>query len=377
MHIACVSYSYEPHLKSPEELLLAYSTLSGWAEGLASAGARVTVFQRFGLDAHIECGDVHYHFVEDKMPRAGGPLDRAPRVNQAVAQAGAAVAHVNGLPFAWQAWWLKQRRPQLPVLIQDHANSPPCHWIKAALLRTALRRMDAVSFAAPEQALPWREKGLLQPETRSFSLMEGSSRFRLRSRASARRETGLEGKPLCLWVGRLNANKDPLTALTGFARAAPHLPAPHLAMVYGESELLPEVTQFLADQPAVAGRVTLLGKRPHAELEAIYNSADLFLLGSHHEGSGYAALEALACGVMPVLTDIPSFRALLGRGEVGTLWPAKDPDALAVALLATSRRLFPGMPDRVRAYFEAHWSFEAIGREAMHVYREVQNGRAR
>jgi len=207
--------------------------------------------------------------------------------------------------------------------------------------------------------------------------MEGSSRFRLRSRAAARRETGLEGKPLCLWVGRLNANKDPLTALTGFARAAPHLPAPHLAMVYGESELLPEVTQFLADQPAVAGRVTLLGKRPHAELEAIYNSADLFLLGSHHEGSGYAALEALACGVMPVLTDIPSFRALLGRGEVGTLWPAKDPDALAVALLATSRRLFPGMPDRVRAYFEAHWSFEAIGREAMHVYREVQNGRAR
>ena len=50
-------------------------------------------------------------------------------------------------------------------------------------------------------------------------------------------------------------------------------------------------------------------------------AADLFVLGSHREGSGYSLIEALACGLPPIVTDIPSFRSLTGAGVVGALWP--------------------------------------------------------
>src|SRR5207237_868675 len=79
-----------------------------------------------------------------------------------------------------------------------------------------------------------------------FELMEGSSRFRLDGRDRARAMTGLAGDPLCLWVGRLDANKDPLTVLRGFEIAVRRLPEARLVMVYDEEKLLPEVKDWLA-----------------------------------------------------------------------------------------------------------------------------------
>jgi glycosyltransferase involved in cell wall biosynthesis len=142
-------------------------------------------------------------------------------------------------------------------------------------------------------------------------------------------------------------------------------------MVYHEIDLLPSVHRWLAANPTVASRVALLGRQPHDSLEAIFNSADLFLLGSHHEGSGYAVLEALACGVVPVLTDIPSFRILTGQGTVGGLWPVGDAEALSRVLTARTSLLHPGTPHVVRSFFEANFSWETIGSRAMDVYRRL------
>jgi glycosyltransferase involved in cell wall biosynthesis len=97
----------------------------------------------------------------------------------------------------------------------------------------------------------------------------------------------------------------------------------------------------------------------HAGLDAVSNSADVFVLDSHHEGSGFALAEALARGVVPVVTDIPSFRVMTGGGTVGTLWPPGRPDALADALRATSGRA------PARAIFDERLSWPAIGRAAV------------
>jgi glycosyltransferase involved in cell wall biosynthesis len=230
--------------------------------------------------------------------------------------------------------------------------------------------MDAALFAARELARPWQEGGFLRPGTPIFEIMEGSSSFCLRSRQAARARTGLEGEPLCLWVGRLNRNKDPLTVLEGFAGVLDHLPKARLTMAYGEDDLLPEVEAWRKAHPRAAAHVTLLGRVAHRDLEAVYNSADLFVLGSHHEGSGYAVLEALSCGVVPIVTDIPSFRVLTGRGEIGALWPVGDAAALSHTLMmaASARRV---CPEVVRSFFDERFSFPAIGRQALAAYIAV------
>ena len=58
---------------------------------------------------------------------------------------------------------------------------------------------------------------ILRPGAPVYEIMEGSSPFCLQSRRVARARTRLDGDPLCLWVGRLNPNKDPVFIGIGFA----------------------------------------------------------------------------------------------------------------------------------------------------------------
>jgi glycosyltransferase involved in cell wall biosynthesis len=372
MHVVCVSYFYDRPITDPLDLLDRYMTLTDWAEALIAAGGRVTVVQRFGRDATERRNGVMYHFVRDAAWRFGHPTDAARRVNAAVVALQPDLVHVNGMHFIRQAAGLRKQLPATPILVQDHAGQPPANPLSLWTYRRAIRSIDAVCFATPEQTAPWRDARILDVRIPVLELPESSSRFRLMPQEEARRHAKLRGDPLCLWVGRLNANKDPLTILRGFGKAAARLPDARLVMVYSAEDLLPEVQWWLTRHPETSARVLLLGKLPHADLEAIYNSADFFLLGSDDDGgSSYSVLEALSCGVVPLITDIPSFRAVTGAGEYGGHWPVGDADALADTLLDWHCRLAPTTREQIRAYFDAHLSFQALGQQAMAAYRRL------
>jgi glycosyltransferase involved in cell wall biosynthesis len=100
-------------------------------------------------------------------------------------------------------------------------------------------------------------------------------------------------------------------------------------------------------------------------------AADLFVLGSHHEGSGYSLIEALACGLTPVVTDVPSFRARTGQGAVGRLWRCDDGYGLSEALQACAAAVGGASRARVRGHFEAHISAAAVGARFAAAYREL------
>jgi glycosyltransferase involved in cell wall biosynthesis len=77
-----------------------------------------------------------------------------------------------------------------------------------------------------------------------------------------------------------------------------------------------------------------------------------------------------------VLTDIPSFRTLTGRERVGELWRPGDPASLTRALLRAADRLSDSRRDACRALFDREFSWPAIGRRALSVYRAVSLSRA-
>jgi glycosyltransferase involved in cell wall biosynthesis len=168
-----------------------------------------------------------------------------------------------------------------------------------------------------------------------------------------------------LWVGHLDANKDPLAVVEGVARAALRLPGLQLWCAFGNATLLPDVEALVRAHPQLDGRVHLLGSVPHARIETLMRAADVFVSGSRAESCGYALLEALACGATPVVTDIPAFRALTG-GAVGRLWPAGDVPRFADALVEAWSR--PPSRAAIRGHFDAHLSFAAVGRRWAHAY---------
>jgi glycosyltransferase involved in cell wall biosynthesis len=170
-------------------------------------------------------------------------------------------------------------------------------------------------------------------------------------------------------VGRLTRNKDPLTALDGLELALPHLPRAAVVMVFGGHELLAEVTERIQSSPVLGQRVTLVGEVPHDEMPNYYSAADVFISASHNEGSGYALIEALAASVIPVVTDIPPFRAITGR--IGARYAPGDAAAFATALREVCTRDLAGESMAARKHFERELQWDAIAATTLSAYGEL------
>ena len=152
-------------------------------------------------------------------------------------------------------------------------------------------------------------------------------------------------------------------------------------MIYSAEDLLPAVRARIERSALLRERVDLIGHVPHDRITTFFSAADLFVVGSHHEGSGYALMEACACGAVPVVTDIPTFRILTADGTLGALWNPGDAAGFAGVLADVARRDLPTLRNHLIQYFERELSWPAIGRRAVEIYRDVLswvvNGRGR
>lgn len=359
MHIAQIGCLSDPRRRAPEQLLDAWSTLVDVAESVARCGARVSVIQ---ASEHSQCIDrdgVSYHFVP--FGGASSPLRRKSAAGTLIRQLAPDAFHVHGLGFPKYVRALAGLAPGVPILLQDHANRLPGLWRRRAWRRCA-PVVAGVAFCSRDQARPFLNAGLLHSQTPVYEIPESTSRFTPGSQEAARRALRLSGDPLLLWVGHLNENKDPLTVLAGVSEAAREWPNLELWCCFGTAPLLRRVQRRVQADPSLRGRVHLLGSVPHERVEQLMRAADAFVLGSHREGSGYSLIEALACGLPPVVTDIPSFRALTGAGAVGMLWEPGNPHSLCAALRALRARANGGLRRAVRAHFDRELSFGALGR---------------
>ncbi|HEX6998508.1 MAG TPA: glycosyltransferase family 4 protein [Gammaproteobacteria bacterium] len=366
MHVLQISFFVDRERRRPEALLEAWHSLADVAAAAASAGLGVTVVQASLVPAVIFRGGVEFLFLAPEAP--GVPLAGGATFHGLLRSRAADVLHVHGLDFADDVLALRAAAPDVPILLQDHADRPPRLWRRPRWRRGAAAA-DGVSFCARAQAAPFARAGLLPPHAQIFEIPESTSTFRPGDRAAARAATGVHGDPAVLWVGHLDRNKDPLTVLDGVAAAARELPGLRLWCCFGSAPLLGDVQARIAGDARLRGRVHLLGRVPHAAVETLMRAADLFVLGSRREGSSFALIEALATGLTPVVTDIPPLRALTGGGAVGALWPCGDSPALARALVgAAATAAAPAARAAVRTHFDAELSSGALGRKLAAAY---------
>ncbi len=84
-----------------------------------------------------------------------------------------------------------------------------------------------------------------------------------------------------------------------------------------------------------AGKVVMTGYLAEDDLRSVVAGASALVYPSLYEGFGLPPLEAFACGVPVVASDLPVVREVIGDDrDVARLVPAADVDALAGALLA-------------------------------------------
>jgi len=116
------------------------------------------------------------------------------------------------------------------------------------------------------------------------------------------------------------------------------------------------------------GDVSFLGHR--ADVRELTQAADLAVLPSYREGMPRSLLEAAACGLPLVATDVPGCREIVSNGVNGLLVPPFDSRRLAEAiielLIDSDRR--NAMGKRSRAIACDRFSQDRVVRETMGVY---------
>jgi len=134
--------------------------------------------------------------------------------------------------------------------------------------------------------------------------------------------------------------------------AAEHAPDWHLEIV-GALDRSPATLEALRaqiEQSGLDGRVEVAGPKSRAELDALYDGADIFVLASHYEGYGMVLAEALARG-LPIVTTTGGAAAETVPDGAALKVPPGDPRALQQAL----RRLVDDASLR-KAIGDASWS---------------------
>jgi glycosyltransferase involved in cell wall biosynthesis len=74
------------------------------------------------------------------------------------------------------------------------------------------------------------------------------------------------------------------------------------------------------------------GPVEHCEMAEILNCGDIYVSFSSYDGIPNSVLEAMACGVVPVVADLPQFHEWIEDGTDGYIVPQRDVDRLAATL---------------------------------------------
>ena len=151
--------------------------------------------------------------------------------------------------------------------------------------------------------------------------------FKPVNQSIARQRVGIHEKQVILYVGRI----EPLKGIDVLLEAAALLDRSddiRVLIVGGSPGNDAELGRLkaLTTELGIESMVTFTGAIKQNKLPDYYSAADVFVLPSHSESFGLAALEAMACGAPVVVSRVGGLKTFIDNGETGYLVPWRCPE---------------------------------------------------
>jgi len=352
MRIVFLSYHYSPDISSAEEWVERIKFYLGWNECLAKKHIVIRVDQ-INYKGNFEHNGIQFYCVDDGKKKNYLPW----KLNQFVKKLNPDIILVSSFLYPLQVIQLRRRvGKKVKIILQHHAEKQ-FKGLKKYIQYLASRKVDAFLFTSYKTGIDWVNNKNLDSVSKIHELLEVSSAFYPANRITAKEITYVSGWPVFLWVGRLNQNKDPLTVVKAFLKFSLLQSNATLHMIYQTDELIKEINDLLPREPGISP-IKLVGKIPHDELLYWFNSADFYISASHYEGSGTALCEAMSCGCIPVVSDIPSFRTI--SGNTALFFEPGNENSLISALQESVHLKIEEKRNSILDRFKNDLSFEAI-----------------
>ncbi len=135
-----------------------------------------------------------------------------------------------------------------------------------------------------------------------------------------------------IYFGRLAAHKRVSLLLPILEELRRHKPDWRL-IVASTDELTLQALEDDAARRGLVEAVQFAFAPNNNELASLIEQSSYFISPSSYEGFGLAAVEAMSAGLVPILSDIPPFAALVNRAGAGLLFNPQSASAAAQAML--------------------------------------------
>lgn len=347
------------------------------AKGLRSRGWQVTVAALSGNGgaAVTELRGAGVAFLSLEMRKGLADLRGWFRFNRWLLRERPDVVHAHLPHAAWLARWSRLAAP-VPVVIDTLHSSHTGgmgRWAGYRFSRGLADRTTAVSRATAASHLA---AGMVRPD-RLFLLGNGIDLDAWRpdqiARVSTRRELGIADEFLWLAVGRLEPVKD----FPALLHAMTRLPDKSRLVVLGGGPQHDELVA-IAGGLGLERRVRFVGFDP--DVKQWMQVADGFVLASRYEGLPMVLLEAAACELPAVATDVPGTQEAVRDGQTGWLAQAGDVDNLAAVMTKLTRT--PelerrAMGARARRWVAERFSLEIVLDRLETIYDELLESNAK
>lgn len=182
-----------------------------------------------------------------------------------------------------------------------------------------------------------------------------------------RRQWRIVQGPVVSIIARLSDVKGHEYLIRAFDLVVKRIPDAQLLIVgEGKTE---QALHRLVGQLGIAKSVIFV--RSVDDTRAVLSISDVFVMPSLQEGLGLALMEAMACGVASVASNIGGLKALIQDQKTGLLVEPKDVQALAGAIvsLLSQAELRKQFGDAGRAFIQSTFSMDIMVAETLACYR--------
>jgi glycosyltransferase involved in cell wall biosynthesis len=192
---------------------------------------------------------------------------------------------------------------------------------------------------------------------------------REKAREQVRDRHGVDG-PYILFVSTIEPRKNVPTLLRAAWQLAECYKEDVRVVLAGGKGWLFEDSFAVVEDLDLDGRVHFLGRVSSEDLLYLYNAAEMLAHPAFYEGFGLPPLEAMACGLPAIVSNVASLPEVVG--DAGLLVDPHDVDELTVAMWRVLNDDELRQEMRQKGLRQAgRFSWERAARETLDIYRSV------
>jgi glycosyltransferase involved in cell wall biosynthesis len=372
LKLAVIIHDYYPRVGGAQALLRAQAPL------LQAQGAEVTILtRRFPGTLAVETLDgIPVHRLPIPSPKPLASLTFTLSALALLRRLRPDVIHANEfISPATTAMLAKRWLGGIPIVVTPHRSGPLGDVQRLQGRRGGPERLTALrdqvnAFIVISQEIGDELRGIGVPPQKLCFINNGVNTNRFAppdpvSKRAIRQTLGLAPDALAvIFTGRLVREKRINNLLTVWPSVRAAFPNAELFLL-GAGDQEPALRQMAGDGVHFPG--------PQSDVVPYLQAADIFTLPSAAEGFSIAMLEAMSCGLAPIVTNVGGAMEILGDGQTGLLIPPDDLPALQNALtkLLQDANLRASMGGAARKRVQAAYSVQISVEKMFQLYTNL------